>query len=109
MCTVISPYTAFTANQLMDSIRCYSSQHLATNALAKPYCKAYVNYWDIAILSHLASLLYLLSSGSCELILVRILLSIPICIFILYQENDMTCVNILNLSATKVLYLLQIK
>ena len=35
-----------------------------TVAIAKPYCKAYMNYWDIAILSNLAILFYVLSSGS---------------------------------------------
>ena len=34
-----------------------------TIAIAKPYHKANMNYWDIAILSHLAILCYALSSG----------------------------------------------
>ena len=54
-----------------------------TIAIAKPYRKAYMNYWDIAILSHLATLLYVLSLGKHALPLVRILLSIPIFIFVL--------------------------
>ena len=52
-------------------------------ALAKPYHKACMNYWDIAILSNLSILFYVLSSGSCELLLARILLSIPITVFVL--------------------------
>ena len=54
-----------------------------TIAIAKPYHKGYMNYWDVAILSHLSILFYVLSSGSHELLLARILLSIPMFIFVL--------------------------
>ena len=47
-------------------------------AIVKPYRKAHMNYWDIAILTHLATLLYVLSSGSLALLLARILYSIPV-------------------------------
>ena len=49
-------------------------------AVAKPYRKTCMNYLDITILSHLAITCYALSS--CEL-LTRILLTIPITVFIL--------------------------
>jgi hypothetical protein len=52
-----------------------------TIAIAKPYRKAYMNYWDIAILSHLTILHFVLSSRN-NLLLPRILLNIPILIFI---------------------------
>ena len=54
-----------------------------TIAIAKPYRKAYMNYCDIAILSNLATLFYVLSSGSHTQLSARILLSIPITIFVL--------------------------
>jgi hypothetical protein len=55
-----------------------------TIAIAKPYRKAYMNYWDIAILSHLTILNFVLSSGNNNILLVaRVLLSIPILIFII--------------------------
>ena len=54
-----------------------------TIVIARPYQKAYMNYWDIAILSHLAVLFYILSSGIRTLLLARILLSIPIAVFVL--------------------------
>jgi hypothetical protein len=53
-----------------------------TIAIAKPYRKAYMNYWDIAILSHLTILNFVLTSGH-ALLLARILLNIPILIFII--------------------------
>ena len=54
-----------------------------TIAIARPYQKAYMNYWDIAILSHLAVLFYILSSDIRTRLLARILLSIPIAVFVL--------------------------
>ena len=54
-----------------------------TIAIARPYQKAYMNYWDIAILSHLAVLSNILSSGIRTLLLARILLNIPIAVFVL--------------------------
>ena len=56
-----------------------------TVAIAKPYRKAYMNYWDIAILSHLATLLYALSSSGSAIhtkLLARIILCIPIIVLI---------------------------
>ena len=52
-------------------------------AIAKPYRKAYMNYWDIAILSHITILLFVISSGSDTLLLAKILLNIPIVILII--------------------------
>ena len=54
-----------------------------TVTIAKPYCKAYMNYCDIAMLSHLATFFCVLSSGRHALLLARILLNIPILIFVL--------------------------
>ena len=54
-----------------------------TIAIAKPYRKAYMNYCDIAILSNLATLFYVLSSESHTQLSARILLSIPITVFVL--------------------------
>ena len=53
-----------------------------TIAIAKPYRKAYMNYWDIAILSHITILLFVISSGNDTLLLAKILLNIPIIILI---------------------------
>ena len=52
-------------------------------AIAKPYRKAYMNYWDTAILSHITILLFVISSGSDTLLLAKILLNIPIVILII--------------------------
>jgi hypothetical protein len=54
-----------------------------TIAIAKPYRKIYMNYWDIAILSHLTILNLVISSGNDILLVARVLLSIPILIFII--------------------------
>ena len=52
-------------------------------AIAKPYHQPYMNYLDITILSHLAITCYALSSGEGALLLTRILVTIPITVFIL--------------------------
>ena len=49
-------------------------------AIAKPYRKAYMNYWDIAILSHITILLFVISSGNDTLLLAK---NIPIVILII--------------------------
>ena len=54
-----------------------------TIAIARPYRKAYMNYLDTAILFHLAILCYMLSSNVGALLLKKILLAIPIAVFIL--------------------------
>ena len=54
-----------------------------TVAIAKPYHQPYMNYLDITILSHLAITCYALSSGEGTLLLTRILVTIPITVFIL--------------------------
>ena len=63
-----------------------------TVATAQPYCKAYMNFWDIAILSHLALTCYSLCSGVRALLLARILLSVPITVFILVTLLRKCCV-----------------
>ena len=63
-----------------------------TMAVAQPYCKAYMNYWDIAILSHLAITCYSLSSGVRALLLARILLSVPVTVFVLITILRKCCV-----------------
>ena len=67
----------------MANIRHSAILHNSYITIARPYHKAYMNYWDIAILSHLAVLSNILSSGIRTLLLARILLSIPIAVFIL--------------------------
>ena len=54
-----------------------------TVAIALPYGKVYMNYWDVAILTHLAVTCYSLISGVRALLLARILLPVPITMFIL--------------------------
>ena len=63
-----------------------------TVAIAKPYCRAYMNYWDIAILSHLAITCYSLSSGAHALLLDRILLTVPITVFFIITMLTKCCV-----------------
>ena len=64
-----------------------------TVAIAKPYCKAYMNYWDIAILSNLAILFYVLSSGSRELATTSKNTTNHPCFWLLYRVKAMTCVK----------------
>ena len=53
-------------------------------AIAKPYRYAYMNYWDIAILFCLATLLCVLSQNQRYTpLLARILISIPLIVFVL--------------------------
>ena len=54
-----------------------------TVTITKPYRKAYMNYCDIAILSHLAIFFCVLSSGRHAPLLARTLVNIPILIFVL--------------------------
>ena len=54
-----------------------------TVALVKPYQKVYMNYLDTLILSNLALIYYTFLSGVSMLLTVRILLAIPITIFML--------------------------
>ena len=54
-----------------------------TVALVKPYQKVYMNYLDTLILSNLALIYYTFLSGVSMLLTVRILLAIPITVFML--------------------------
>ena len=63
-----------------------------TVAITKPYCKAYMNYCDIAILSHLSVTCYSLSSGARGFLLARILLAVPMTVFIIIIVLMKCCV-----------------
>ena len=54
-----------------------------TVALVKPYQKVYMNYLDTLILSNLALIYYTFLSGVSMLLTIRILLAIPITVFML--------------------------
>jgi hypothetical protein len=43
-----------------------------TITIARPYRKVYMNYWDIAILSHLIILIFVISSGNDILLVARV-------------------------------------